>query len=49
MQLDASTPTVGALMSTDPILVWVDAAVSDVADLLDRTGISGVAVVDWSG
>lgn len=36
-------------MSSDPILVWPDTPVSDVADLLDRSGISGVPVVDWSG
>jgi CBS domain-containing protein len=36
-------------MSSDPILVWPDTPVSDVADLLDRSGIGGVPVVDWSG
>ena len=49
MPFDASTPTVGGMMSSDPILVWPDTPVSDVADLLDRSGISGVPVVDWSG
>ncbi len=42
-------PTVGALMSRDPIVVWPDTPVSDIADVLDRAGISGVPVVDWSG
>jgi acetoin utilization protein AcuB len=41
--------TVGALMSPDPILVWPDTPVSEIADILDRAGISGVPVVDWSG
>jgi IMP dehydrogenase len=36
-------------MSSEPILVWPDTSVPDVADLLDRSGISGVPVVDWSG
>lgn len=36
-------------MSSDPILVWPDTPVSDVADLVDRSGISGVPVVDRSG
>lgn len=49
MEFDASTPTVGGLMSSDPVVVWPDTPVSDVADLLDRSGISGVPVVDWSG
>ncbi len=49
VQLDAPTPTVGGLMSSDPILIWPDAPVADVADLLDRSGIGGVPVVDWSG
>jgi len=47
--LDAGTSTVGGLMSPDPILVWADTPLPDVADLLDRSGISGVPVVDWSG
>ena len=42
-------PTVGALMSPDPIVVWPDTPVSEIADVLDRAGISGVPVVDWSG
>jgi CBS domain-containing protein len=41
--------TVGALMSPNPIVVWPDTPVSEVADVLDRAGISGVPVVDWSG
>lgn len=41
--------TVGDLMSPDPLVVWPDTSVSEVADLLDRAGISGVPVVDWSG
>jgi CBS domain-containing protein len=49
VQLDASTPTVGGLVTSDPILVWPDTPVAEVADLLDRSGISGVPVVDWSG
>ena len=47
--LDESISTVGGLMSPDPILVWADTPLPDVADLLDRSGISGVPVVDWSG
>jgi len=41
--------TVGALMSAEPILVWPDTPVLEIADILDRAGISGVPVVDWSG
>ena len=36
-------------MSPDPIVVWPDTPVSEIADVLDRAGISGVPVVDWSG
>jgi CBS domain-containing protein len=36
-------------MSPDPIVVWPDTSVADVAEVLDRAGISGVPVVDWSG
>lgn len=49
MDLDATIPTVGGLMASDPIVVWPDTPVPDVADLLDRSGITGVPVVDWSG
>ena len=42
-------PTVGELMSPDPIVVWPDTSVTEVADVLDRSGISGVPVVDWNG
>ena len=41
--------TVGALMSPDPIVVWPDTSVAEIAEVLDRAGISGVPVVDWSG
>ena len=41
--------TVGSLMSSDPIVVWPDTSVAEVAETLDRAGISGVPVVDWSG
>ena len=41
--------TVGGLMSRDPILVWPDTALAEVAELLDRYDISAVPVVDWSG
>jgi acetoin utilization protein AcuB len=49
--MDPARPplTVGSLMSSDPIVVWPDTPVSEVADVLDRSGISGVPVVDWSG
>lgn len=36
-------------MSPDPIVVWPDTSVAEVAEVLDRAGISGVPVVDWSG
>ena len=49
MSADGTSSTVGTLMSSEPILVWPDTPVSDVAELLDRSGISGVPVVDWSG
>jgi CBS domain-containing protein len=41
--------TVGALMSPDPIVVWPDTPIAEIADVLDRAGISGVPVVDWTG
>ena len=41
--------TVAALLPSDPILVWPDTPVSEVAAALDRAGISGVPVVDWLG
>jgi IMP dehydrogenase len=46
---DVSEPTVGGLMSSDPILVWPDTPVSEIAEILDRAGITGVPVVDWNG
>lgn len=49
MDLDPSVSTVGALMSSDPILVWPDTPVSEIAEVLDRAGITGVPVVDWNG
>lgn len=49
MDPDQGAPVVGALMSSDPILVWPDTPVSEIADILDRARISGVPVVDWSG
>ena len=36
-------------MSPDPIVVWPETSVAEIADVLDRAGISGVPVVDWSG
>ena len=36
-------------MSSDPILVWPDTPVSEIAEILDRAGITGVPVVDWNG
>ena len=49
MDPDQIGPTVGELMSSDPILVWPDTPVSEIAEILDRAGITGVAVVDWNG
>ena len=49
MSHDPDGPTVGDLMSPDPIVVWPDTSVTEVADVLDRSGISGVPVVDWNG
>lgn len=46
MNSDPIGSAVGTLMSSDPILVWPDTPVSDVAGLLDRSGITVVAVVD---
>jgi CBS domain-containing protein len=43
------TLTVGELMSRDPIVVWPDTPLSDVAATLDRFDIGGVAVVDPDG
>lgn len=49
MSHDPDGATVGDLMSPDPIVVWPDTSVTEVADVLDRSGISGVPVVDWNG
>ena len=40
---------IGELMSADPIVVWPDTPMGDVADLLERFEIAGVPVVDWTG
>ncbi len=39
----------GALLPSEPILVWPDTPVPEVAAVLDRAGISSVPVVDWLG
>jgi CBS domain-containing protein len=49
MHVDPTHGTVGELMTRDPILVSLDTPLSEVAELLDRFGISGVPVVDWGG
>jgi len=49
MDPDPIGRTVGELMSSDPILVWPDTSVSEIAEILDRAGITGVPVVDWNG
>ena len=41
--------TVGEVVSTEPIFVWPDTPLSDVAATLDRFGIGGVPVVDPDG
>lgn len=46
---DARQTTVAELMSKQPILVWPDTSLAEVAELLDRYDISGVPVVDWTG
>lgn len=48
-ELQTSPTTVAQLISRRPILVWPDTAVSEVAELLDRHGITAVPVVDWTG
>jgi CBS domain-containing protein len=45
----AETLSVRELMSTEPIVVWPDTPLSDVAATLDRFGIGGVPVVDPDG
>ena len=45
----ADALTVGQLVSTEPIFVWPDTPLSDVAATLDRFGIGGVPVVDPDG
>ena len=45
----ADDVTVGELMSAEPIVVWPDTPVSEVAATLDRFGIGGVPVVDPDG
>ena len=47
--LTAGDLTVGDLMSKEPIVVWPDTPVSDIAATLDRFGIGGVPVVDPDG
>jgi CBS domain-containing protein len=49
MEAGVADRTVGALLPSDPLLVWPDTPVSEVAALLDGNGISGVPVVDWLG
>jgi CBS domain-containing protein len=49
MHVDPTRGTVGELMTRDPIVVSADTPVSEVAELLDRFGISGLPIVDWSG
>jgi CBS domain-containing protein len=48
-RLTASADTVGGLMPLDPVHVWPDTDISDVADLIDRSGVDGVPVVDSNG
>jgi len=45
----ADALTVGELLSTEPIFVWPDTPLSDVAATLERFGIGGVAVVGPDG
>ncbi len=49
MRFDPTQGTVGELMTGNPIVVSVDTPASDVAELLDRFGISGLPIVDWAG
>jgi CBS domain-containing protein len=49
MHVDPTHGVVGELMTRDPIIVSDDTPLSDVAELLDRFGISGLPIVNWSG
>ncbi len=49
MHVDPTRGTVGELMTREPIVVSVDTPVSEVADLMDRFGISGLPIVDRHG
>jgi CBS domain-containing protein len=49
MVIDPTDATVGELMTDDPVVVWSDTPMVDVADLLERFDIGAVPVVDWSG
>jgi CBS domain-containing protein len=49
MHVDPTRGTVGELMTRDAIVVSVDTPASEVAELLDRFGISGLPIVDWAG
>jgi CBS domain-containing protein len=42
-------PTVGDLMTGDPLIVPEDLSLSDVARLMEFYHVSGVPVVDWEG
>ena len=44
-----SSPTVGALMSSDPIVVSADAPLADAARLLEKHHVHGLPVVDALG
>lgn len=41
--------SVGQLMTPDPIVVNVDTALSDAAEIMDFYRVSGLPVVDWTG
>jgi CBS domain-containing protein len=41
--------TVAMLLTSDPIVVWPDTLVSEMAAMLDGSGVAAMPVVDWSG
>lgn len=49
MTTESATPTVGDRMAIEPIVIRVDASLTDAAALMDRHHIHGVPVVDASG
>jgi len=49
MNTALETPTVGELMTRDPIVAHVDMPLAEAAQLMDFYRVTGLPVVDWDG